>query len=145
MSNQMTFSKILPVLSVQCPKVIIQCKVLFINPFSSLYIHFYTWKITILWTVLEDESKRKIVLLCSLNSLAMRVEAHAMQTVIPSGDGWLCSSWILHKQFYHNLVFSQGKNPKNKHHRTCTSKLTWSRIWQASSYCPVTEHLASTM
>lgn len=46
-------------LSVQCPKVIIQCKVLFINPFSSLYILFYTWKITILWTVLEDESEKE--------------------------------------------------------------------------------------
>lgn len=61
-----------------------------------------------------NQRKRKVVLLCSVNSLAMRVEAHAMQTVIPSGDDWLCSSWTPHRQFYHNLVFSQGKRKQQK-------------------------------
>lgn len=85
------------------------------------------------------QRKRKIVLLCSLNSLAMRVEAHGTQTVIPSGDSWLSSSWTLHRQFYQKLVFSQRKKkqqqtPKNlcnqanlKQDMTSVVLLPWNR------------------
>lgn len=65
----------------------------------------------------------------------MRVEAHATQTVIPSGDGWLYSSVSLHGRFYQKLVFSQGTKKKVYKQTNLKEDMT-----EVLHYCPVTEH-----